>query len=65
MRIQARAIQRLGQLLEQIEKGIGQHKQNGRASPALDRKSAAGNAGLSEHEKKTALSAGVSCRRGR
>lgn len=59
-RIQARAIRRCGELLEQIEKAQGGYrhgeKSNGSDTPdGLSRTQAATQAGLSEHERKTAL----------
>jgi hypothetical protein len=55
-RIQARAVRRLGELLKQIPPGHGanQNIQEG-ALPKVTRESAATEAGLSEHQRKTAL----------
>lgn len=56
LRIQARAIRRCGELLKQIEPGYGAN-QNIREGDHLKvtRESAASDAGLSEHQRKTAL----------
>jgi hypothetical protein len=55
-RIQARAIRRCGELLRQIEpaRGANQNIQEGDL-PKVTRESAATDAGLSEHQRKTAL----------
>jgi len=55
-RIQARAIRRCGELLKQIApaRGANQNIQEG-ARPNVTRESAATDAGLSEHQRKTAL----------
>lgn len=55
-RIQARAIRRCGELLKQIEpQQGGDRKSKGGQPPVDSRKSAADAAGLSEHQRKTAL----------
>jgi hypothetical protein len=56
LRIQARAERRCGELLKQIEpaRGANQNIQEG-AHPKVTRSSAAQEAGLSEHQRKTAL----------
>lgn len=56
-RIQARAIRRCGELLKQIEPGNGARdgKRREGALPPLTRTEAAEEAGLSEHQRKTAL----------
>lgn len=59
MRIQTRAIRRAGELLKQIEPQQGGNRGNaatgGRPPVAETRAKAADNAGLSEHQRKTAL----------
>jgi len=56
-RIQARAIRRCGELLQQIEPGQGARdgKRQEGDHPPLNRSTAATDAGLSEHQRKTAL----------
>ena len=57
-RIQARAIRRCGELLKQIEKAANQHEAAARARDGAgpsSRKAAAGSAGLSERQQKTAM----------
>jgi len=55
-RIQARAIRRCGELLKQIEPAHGgDRRSNGGHPPIESRKAAADEAGLSEHQRKTAL----------
>lgn len=53
-RIQARAIRRCGELLRQIRPATGAHLKKAGDCP-LSRKEAAQEAGLSEHQRKTAL----------
>jgi hypothetical protein len=55
-RVQARALRRVGELLKQIEpaRGANQNIQEG-TLPKVTRESAATDAGLSEHQRKTAL----------
>lgn len=57
LRIQARAQRRMGELLKQIPSGsaanLVQHREAG-ALPSVTRESAARDAGLSEHQRKTA-----------
>jgi len=57
MRIQARAIRRAGELLQQIEAGQGARdgKREDGTVPPLTRTQAADDAGLSERQRKTAL----------
>ena len=55
-RIQARAIRRCGELLKQVEPARGANQNIGEgALPKVTRESAAASAGLSEHQRKTAL----------
>lgn len=54
-RIQARAIRRCGELLKQIEPQQGGDRRSTGGSPPVGRKAAAAAAGLSEHQRKTAL----------
>jgi ATP-dependent Clp protease ATP-binding subunit ClpA len=53
-RIQERAIRRCGELLQEIEKATGAHLKRAAARP-LSRTQAATDAGLSGHQRKTAL----------
>ena len=57
MRIQARAIRRCGELLRKIEPNKGGRPSKTREGdhPSLSRKQAAEDAGLSEHQRKTAI----------
>jgi hypothetical protein len=55
VRIQARAIQRCGQLLNKIEKTQGGRPKTGASLTPVSRKQAARDAGLSEYERNTAL----------
>jgi hypothetical protein len=54
-RIQARAIRRAGELLQEIEPSSGRQKENGGAPPRFSRTQAARDAGLSDDQRKTAL----------
>ncbi|MCB1719139.1 MAG: hypothetical protein KDK05_28730, partial [Candidatus Competibacteraceae bacterium] len=54
-RIQARAIRRCGELLKQIEPGKNRHDSSREGDLPPNRKLAAEQAGLSEHQRKTAL----------
>lgn len=54
-RIKARAITRCGELLKAIEPASGAHMKKEGAHPFLTREQAADDAGLSEHQRKTAL----------
>ena len=55
-RIQARAVRRMGELLEAIEpQSGGDRKSNGGHPPLDTRTSAARSAGLSEHQQKQAV----------
>jgi hypothetical protein len=55
-RIQARAVRRCGELLKQVEpQQGGDRRSNGGHAPVESRKSTADAAGLSDHQRKTAL----------
>ena len=54
-RIQARAVRRAGELLKEIAPASGRMPENGRARSRISRAQAAHQAGLSEHQRKTAL----------
>lgn len=54
-RIQARAIRRCGELLNEIEPSPGRQKESGELPPRFSRTKAARDAGLSNDQRKTAL----------
>lgn len=54
-RIQARAIRRAGELLKQIEPGTGKYQGKREGDRPLDRKQAAEDAGMSDHQRKSAI----------
>lgn len=55
LRFQARAIRRAEELLRQIEPGTGKYQSKREGDRPLDRKQAAEQAGMSEHQRKQAL----------
>ena len=54
IRIQARAIRRCGELLQEYNKGVGQPKKNGSGADPISQRAAAEQAGMSKRQEVTA-----------